>query len=231
MTDLAHCALSTGLIATPIADVGGELSLSIYAAPPHLRAAIALRAKQEGFWIHVDVMRDQAGRDQGVDMATLEELTLDDQHRVDVHLIGEGGAAALDDVCSLGCTRITLALECCSDVLTMAATVRGSGAQLWVAIAPPTIVEDILPLVPVVDGVLVMLLTPGTSDPADLSLLSKVQALAHLLPVGVDGSVTTTNINACLDAGARYIVSGRGLFQPDERFLKAPLPLHRKGKR
>lgn len=230
MIDLAPCALSSGHLAVPIAEVGGELSLSIYAAPTNLRSALAVRAREEGLWIHADVIRDSQGRDLGVDMATLEELTASGDHRVDVHLIGAGGAAALDEVCALGCTRVTLALERCPDVVSMAATVRGAGAQLWMAIAPPTTVEDFLPLVPAVDGALVMLLTPGTDDPADLSLLSKVQALARLLPVGVDGSVSATNINACLEAGARYIVSGRGLLQQDERFPKGPPPLQSKGK-
>lgn len=230
MTKLEHCAFSTGHLAHPIADVGGELSLSIYAAPPHLRTAIALSAMQEGLWIHVDIMRDPQGRDRGVDMATLKELTVSRQHRVDVHLIGDAAAAAFDEVCELGCTRITMALECCTDILSTAATARRSGAQFWMAIAPPTAVEDFLPLVPVVDGVLLMLLAPGTQDPADLSLLSKAQALSHLLPVGVDGSVSAANVNACLEAGARYIVSGRGLLQPNQRFLKTLTPLQSKGK-
>jgi pentose-5-phosphate-3-epimerase len=230
VTKLEHCAFSTGHLAHPIADVGGELSLSIYAAPPHLRTAIALRAMQEGLWIHVDIMRDPQGRDRGVDMATLKELTVSRQHRVDVHLIGDGAAAAFDEVCELGCTRITVALEGCTDILSTAATARRSGAQFWMAIAPPTAVEDFLPMVPVVDGVLLMLLAPGTQDPADLSLLSKAQALSHLLPVGVDGSVGAANVNACLEAGARYIVSGRGLLQPNQRFLKTLTPLQSKGK-
>ena len=229
MSEPARYVFSTGHLSHAIANVGGELSLSIYAAPPHLRTAIALQAMQEGLWIHADVMRDPAGRDRGVDLATLKELTVSSQHRVDVHLIGDGGAAALEDVCALGCTRITLALECCPDVLNMAATVRGTGAQLWIAIAPTTPIEDVLPLVPLVDGVLVMLLTPGTHDSADLSLLSKAQTLAHLLPVGVDGSVGAANVNACLEAGAGYIVSGRGLLQANERFLKELPPLHSKG--
>jgi ribulose-phosphate 3-epimerase len=231
VTKLEHCAFSTGHLAHPIADVGGELSLSIYAAPPHLRTAIALSAMKEGLWIHVDIMRDPEGRDRGVDMATLKELTVSHLNRVDVHLIGDGAAAAFDEVCELGCTRITVALEWCTDILSKAATARGSGAQFWIAIAPATAVEDFLPMVPVVDGVLVMLLAPGTQDPADLSLLSKAQTLSRLLPVGVDGSVGAANVSASLEAGARYIVSGRGLIQPNQAFLKTLTPLQSKGMR
>lgn len=226
----SRCRLATGELAHQVAAAGGELSVSIYAAPPHLRTAIARRATAEGLWIHVDVMRDPDGRDRGVDADTLEELVVSRQHRVDVHLIGDGAAAAFDEVCALGCTRITVALECCPDVSGMAEAVRRSGAQLWMAIAPPTPVKDVLPWVPVVDGVLVMLLTPGTRDRADLSLLSKALTLAQFLPVGVDGSVGVTNSTACLEAGARYVVSGRGLLQPEEQFLKALPPPHAKGK-
>jgi len=231
VNDLVHGASFTSHLANPIADVAGELALSLYAVPPPLRTAIALRAMQEGLWIHVDIMRDSLGRDRGVDLATLREITDSGQYRVDVHLIGDVATAAFDEVCALGCTRVTVASECCTDIAGMSAAAHGSGVQLWIAIAPPTDVEDLLPMVSVVDGVLVMLLKPGTHEPADLSLLSKARILASLLPVGVDGSVGVSNVNACLEAGARYIVSGRGLIQPNMSLLKVLTPLQSKGKR
>lgn len=231
MIDLVHSAFSTAHFADPVADVAGELALSIYAASPNLRTALALRAMQEGLWIHVDIIRDSQGRDLGVDLATLREITARGQCRVDVHLIGAAAAAAFPEVCALGCARVTVAPECCSDIAGMSAAAHRSGAQFWIALAPPTDAEDLLPMVPVVDGVLVMLLTPGTREPADLSLLSKARTLASLLPTGVDGSVDVSNVSACLEAGARYIVSGRGLIQPNMSLLKVLTPLQSKGKR
>jgi pentose-5-phosphate-3-epimerase len=43
-------------------------------------------------------------------------------------------------------------------------------------------------------------------------MLGEGGATGPLIPVGVDGGVNKAKLPACLEAGARYIVSGRALF-------------------
>jgi pentose-5-phosphate-3-epimerase len=60
-------------------------------------------------------------------------------------------------------------------------------------------------------GDILLLVEPGSSADAD-PCLEKVGATGPLIPVGVDGGVNKAKLPACLEAGARYIVSGRALF-------------------
>ena len=62
-----------------------------------------------------------------------------------------------------------------------------------------------------VDGALVMLITPGTKQAADLDQLDKLARLVTKVPVGVDGGVTHRIAKECDDRGASYLVSGRDL--------------------
>ncbi len=201
-----------GALADRVGAAKGQLALSIYPVSPTRRLDLAQAATDAGLWVHVDVFRDDAGADLGVDLGTLSTLASSGKHQLDVHLIGSGGAAMLGDVLPLGCTRITLPLEC-GELADRAALVRSTGSESWVAIAPTSPVGDVERFVAAVDGALVMLLAPGTQEQADLSLLNRVRALAPVLPVGVDGSVAMANIDACLAAGARYVVVGRALLQ------------------
>ena len=62
-----------------------------------------------------------------------------------------------------------------------------------------------------IDGVLVMLIEPGTDQTANLAHLEKVERLARSVPVAVDGGVTRRITAKCLKLGARYAISGRDL--------------------
>ena len=61
------------------------------------------------------------------------------------------------------------------------------------------------------DGVLVMLIEPGTRDRCALGRLELVAACASELPVAVDGGITEDIAPPCVTAGAQSIVVGRAL--------------------
>ncbi|MDP9221218.1 MAG: hypothetical protein M3P23_11895 [Actinomycetota bacterium] len=83
---------------------------------------------------------------------------------------------------------------------------------LGVALSPNTSIDRAGDALDHVDGVLVMLLEPGTTGRADLSLLAKVRAASDIASVGVDGGVGESNLARLLSAGASYVVVGRRLF-------------------
>ena len=64
------------------------------------------------------------------------------------------------------------------------------------------------------DGLLVMLLEPGTQDAADLGLLAKVQTASADAPVGADGGIGEHNLTSVLRAGAGYVVIGGAFTGP-----------------
>jgi ribulose-phosphate 3-epimerase len=189
---------------------GIELSGSLYAAEPESRSRFARELIQEEAWLHADLFDDPAA---GVDLDLVRSLADRGDGRVDVHLLTAGSLLALDAVCDSGVARVTFPFEDVDDPAAISAGIRAAGPRPWLAIAPGTEPEACIDVLPYIDGVLVMLLEPGTSGPANPDLLSKVTRLGteHGLPVGVDGGVGEHNLADVIAAGADYIVIGRRL--------------------
>lgn len=196
-----------------VAQPGVCLSGSIYAAAQPDRPAVAAAVAEAGLWIHADVIVAD-GAHRGVDLDLVRELAARQLGPLDVHLITDRLPGLLEEVCREPVSRITFPLEACAevaDVALAAEQIRAAGAEPWLAVAPGTGPARILPLLPYVEGALIMLIEPGTSAHADPRLRHKVAAMASHTTVGVDGGVNEGNLTAYLRAGARYIVCGRGL--------------------
>ena len=94
------------------------------------------------------------------------------------------------------------------------AAIRAGGAEAWVALWREWdgLDETSAPIWPATpDGVLVMLIEPGSRDRCALARLALVNACADDLPVAVDGGVTESVAELCVTAGASSIVVGRAL--------------------
>jgi ribulose-phosphate 3-epimerase len=201
---------------------GVTLAASIYAAAEPDRLDLAVAAADAGLWIHADVIVTGGVR-RGVSLEQIGDLSARRLGPLDVHLITEDLPPILEQVCRIPVDRITVPLEACADVAAAAEQIRARGAAPWLAVAPGTDADEVLAYLPQVDGVLVMLIEPGTSARADTGLRHKVTAVAQHTTAGVDGGVNEANLRTYLDASARYVVSGRGLLAPDP----AGQPIHR----
>ena len=192
-----------------IRGAGIDFSGSIYAVPAPHRQAVAARLSERKVWVHADVFADPL---TGVSLDLIAELADSGSGPVDVHLLTVGALEALDLVCRPGIERITFPFEDVPDPAAVAARIRDAGMKPWLAIAPETTLEACADALPHVDGLLVMLLEPGSSGRSDPSLLTKVSRASADVPVGVDGGVGEANLGAVLEAGATYVVIGRRLF-------------------
>ncbi|WP_432164564.1 hypothetical protein [Streptomyces sp. bgisy031] len=219
MTVTAPVALAPGMAARLRCSPGATGSGSLYAAPPEHRASVARLLTEQQLWVHADVFAD---RRTGVDVDLISSLADDGTGPVDVHLLTAGSLYALDAVCRPGIARVTFPYEGVADHESVAARIRSAGAHPWVALAPGTTWEACADVLPHVDGVLVMLIEPGTRSPADPALLAKVAQAAHAtVPVGVDGGVGEADLDRVLGAGASYVVAGRSLLALDSPFPNA----------
>ena len=189
--------------------VGIDLSGSLYAVRSEDRPAVAGLLSEQKLWVHADVFADLR---HGVSLDLIAEL----DGAVDVHLLTADAMDALDAVCRAPVARVTFPFEGVPDVAAVTARIRAAGASPWLAIAPQTNLDVCADALPHVDGLLVMLITPGSSDQADPALLSKVRRASPALPVGVDGGVGETNLADVVAAGATYVVIGRRLFPTDQ---------------
>ena len=92
-----------------------------------------------------------------------------------------------------------------------ASIIRAVGSSAWIALWNEwdSMEDPRWPAAP--DGVLVMLIEPGTRDRYALGRLELVAACASELPVAVDGGITEDIAPPCVTAGAQSIVVGRAL--------------------
>jgi pentose-5-phosphate-3-epimerase len=198
-------------LATWHLDFAGSLAGSVYAAPGS-RVVAAQTLADAGLDVHIDVMAASEGLPIGVSLAELQMISdVVDHRRIGVHLIGSADFvdAVLPKILALRPGVVFLPWQAFTDA--RADAVRTAGGSAWIAVwrewdghgAPAW------PAAP--DGVLVMLIQPGTRDTCSLGRLSVVEACASELPVAVDGGVTEAVAPLCLSAGAQSLVAGRSL--------------------
>ncbi|MFE4667204.1 hypothetical protein ACFRI7_27005 [Streptomyces sp. NPDC056716] len=207
--------LNPELLAEIARHPGSVLAGSLYAVAEADRLAAAEHLKHAGLWIHADIIMDD-GTHRGVSLSLLRTLAERRIGPLDIHVIAPELDGLIDEVCAQQADRVTFPFESCPDHAAVADTaerIRASGATAWLAVAPTTELSSVRPCFEMVDGLLVMLIEPGSTGAADLTLTAKAAQARHALPVGVDGGVNTGNLGACLQAGARYAVSGRALLR------------------
>lgn len=188
---------------------GAEPAGSLYAVPPAHRPAMARLLAEQKIWVHADVFADARA---GVSLDLIRQLAEEGTGPVDVHLLTAGALEALDVVCRPGIARVTFPFEGVPDPPAVATPIRAAGAAPWLAIAPGTALEACADALSHVDGLLVMLLEPGSRGRSDPALLPKVRQASAARPAGVDGGVGEGNLGDVLAAGAAYVVIGRRLF-------------------
>jgi hypothetical protein len=193
----------------------GRIAGSVYTVPATERARTARDLAAAGVDVHVDMMASDEGLPVGVGLDELRDIAAAvDRSRIGVQLIGS--TAFVDDVLPdvLATRPGKVFLPWHSFTPERAEAVRAAGSAAWIALwdewdgnsAPPW------PAGP--DGVLVMLIEPGTSGTCRLKQLAVVSACAGAIPVNVDGGVTEDVAPLCLTAGAETMVVGRALLSP-----------------
>lgn len=193
----------------------GRIAGSVYTAPPGERVSTARRLAATGIDVHVDMMSGDGGLPVGVSGDELLGISAGvARSRLGVQLIGSDAFvdAVLPGVLAASPAKVFLPWS--SFTADRAATVRGAGSAAWIVIwdewdgsgAPSWLVRP--------DGVLVMLIEPGTAGTARLSQLGVVAACAGDFPVDVDGGVTEDIAPLCITAGVESMVVGRALLGP-----------------
>lgn len=175
------------------------LAGSIYACRRDLRVNAARTLVDAGISVHVDVMIPGEGLPTGVTVDELHELAdVIPRERLGVHLIGSatGVEALLPSIPECGDLYLPLGVHTTRDARTWAA--------IWDESTSNVDLDGY-------DGVLVMLLEPGTSGAADPSRIALVERLSQQYDVTVDGGVTPELVPFCLSAGAKTLVVGRAL--------------------
>ncbi|BBZ28719.1 hypothetical protein MMAD_30140 [Mycolicibacterium madagascariense] len=202
------------------AGFAGLVAGSVYAAPDS-RVAAAQTLAASGLDVHVDVMAASEGLPQGVSLAELQMISaVVDRERVGVHLIGSPDFvdAVLPKILALRPGVVFLPWRAFTGERVEA--VHAAGGAAWIAVWREWdgLGEPRWPAHP--DGVLVMLIEPGTRDRCRLDRLGLVTACTAMfseLPVAVDGGVTEEIAPLCAAAGVHQMIVGRALMTSERR--------------
>jgi pentose-5-phosphate-3-epimerase len=196
--------------------VGG----SVYAVKPELRVDAAVRLAAANCRVHADIILGLDNRHRGVSWDELAAIRrAAPTAKIDLHLIAPGSSTdtvglaeerrAIETAVQIGAEFITVNNRCLSRHGSALTAARAAGTNLWLEVPPDEAGTDEQALT--IDGLLVMLIEPGTKQAANLAHLEKVEYLAQTVPVAVDGGVTRKIAAKCLQLGARYAISGRDL--------------------
>jgi hypothetical protein len=180
-----------------------HLAGSIYAATPGRRVDAARALVDAGIAVHVDVMVPNEGLPRGIAVAELDGIAAQvPPDMLGIHLIGSAS----------GVRGLLQSIPDCADLYLPIGIRDHRATRLWAAVWDEF--DDEAPAdadLDGYDGVLVMLLEPGTAGAADLSRLALVETFSRRTAVTVDGGVTPESIPRCRSAGATTLVVGRAL--------------------
>eukprot|EP01013_Petalomonas_cantuscygni_P001749 TRINITY_DN1177_c0_g1_i1.p2 TRINITY_DN1177_c0_g1~~TRINITY_DN1177_c0_g1_i1.p2 ORF type:complete len:256 (-),score=37.48 TRINITY_DN1177_c0_g1_i1:873-1589(-) len=177
-------------------------------------------------WLHVDVMDGHFCPNIALGMPCIESLRK--RHAdafLDCHMMVTDPEAWAKPVATAGGSQFTFHLEASADPARTCEVLRGAGLKVGVAIKPDGKVEELLPLLPLVDMVLVMSVHPGFSFqkfiPDSLAKIAAVRNHANSLQlplnIQVDGGVGCGNAADVARAGANVIVAGGAVFAAPDR--------------
>ncbi len=207
----------------------GSVYGSLYAAPAPDREAVADRFAAIGLPIHLDVILDREDTGElvhrGIVAAELRDLgARHPDSLLEVHLIVLAGArgravdgydpelrdeiaAVLEAAASVGAQRAAVPAGVAADA-SLTEAFRAAGGEVWTVLEPG---DDPASLDAGTAGALIMLIEPGTREPARPELLERIPQLAPAVQVSVDGGVDAAIALRAIELGAHHVIVGRAL--------------------
>ncbi|HHV61594.1 MAG TPA: ribulose-phosphate 3-epimerase [Firmicutes bacterium] len=148
----------------------------------------------------------------------------------EVHLMVEDPERHAGVFVDAGADIVIIHLEACRNIYPVLKGIRRAGAQAGVALSPATSPEPLKYILPYVDVVTIMTVSPGFAGGEFLpEMVSKVEEVSKMIgasglavPVEVDGNINARTIPLLARAGANVFVGGSsGLYRKDVELSQA----------
>lgn len=141
----------------------------------------------------------------------------------EVHLMAHETERDLGKYVAAGCERVIVQPEAHVHVHKALQVIKSEGAEAGLALNPGTPLSMVEDLLPDITTLLVMTVNPGFGGQQFINtMVSKISAAAELVAeraphvtVEVDGGLKPGNVARAVQAGARAVVCGSGLFGPE----------------
>jgi len=143
---------------------------------------------------------------------------------IDTHLMIENPDQYIEAFADAGSDLISVHYEACPHLHRTIQNIQNHGCMTGVVINPATAIEQILPIMPDVDLVLLMSVNPGFGGQKFINrTFEKLKALNFIKEqhgynflIQIDGGVGLNNIQQLVQDGADILVAGSSVFKADD---------------
>lgn len=172
-------------------------------------------------WIHVDVMDGHFVNNITIGVPVVKALKRISKIPLDVHLMIESPEKYIGEFIKAGADYLTIHVEATENPKAILQEIRQLGGKPGISLRPGTAIEEILPLLPLVDLVLVMTVEPGFGGQEFMEdQVAKIQILRHEIDskklrclIEVDGGVNDRTVSMLKSADV--LVAGSYVFKND----------------
>jgi ribulose-phosphate 3-epimerase len=171
-------------------------------------------------WIHVDVMDGHFVPNITIGPLVVRALRAVTGLPLDVHLMTEEPERYLADFARAGADGLTVHVETCPHLHCTIQQIKELGIKAGVTLNPATPLSSLEEILPEVDLVLVMSVSPGFGGQSYInSSTAKIARLRAMLDrmgsqaeLEVDGGINLSTVAAVVEAGATVLVAGSAVF-------------------
>ena len=171
-------------------------------------------------YIHIDVMDGMFVPNLTIGPQVVASIRKYSEKTFDVHLMIHEPIRYVKEFIKAGADIVTVHVEACSDVSATLSKIHACGAKAGLSIKPNTDPSILLPYLSLVDMLLVMTVEPGFGGQSfiyktveNINFLKRqIEASDRLIPIEVDGGITTKTIGIARKAGAEIFVAGSAVY-------------------
>jgi len=189
----------------------------------NLDRTIDMLNRSEAQWIHVDVMDGVFVPNISFGFPILKAVRKATNKPLDTHLMISNPDKYIERFAEEGANSLTVHPETVADIHATIALIKSLGMKAAVSVKPKVPIEEVFPLLPELDMVLIMGVEPGFGGQAFIEKsIDKVVALRGEIDrrglktlIEIDGGITMDNIHTMYAKGCDAVVAGNAVFMTD----------------
>ena len=171
-------------------------------------------------YLHIDVMDGMFVPNISIGQVFIKSIRKASNMIFDVHLMIEKPERYVEDFQKSGADILTVHCEATNHLHRVLAHIRQCGMKAGVSLNPATPIENLIPVLDMVDLVLVMSVNPGFGGQSFIrNSLTKIAKLkkwkeekGYNYIIEIDGGVNESTISEISKAGAELFVAGSAVF-------------------
>jgi ribulose-phosphate 3-epimerase len=187
--------------------------------------------------IHIDVMDGHFVPNITIGPEVINKLRKYTTLPFDVHLMISPVDNFIKDFANAGADIITIHPEATSDLMGSIKKIKSYNKKVGVSLNPETPIDQVMPILNLIDLVLVMSVHPGFGGQKFIEkTLEKVKVLRKEIDlkklntqIEIDGGINFSNAKIAKEAGVDILVSGTTIFKENEGNLKKNIQLLKTG--